>query len=62
MFRVVAIGRTLYGIEDSRQVGVQVRIVVGSLGDVAKQLTGINKVSFGFGGIVLYLGRDDVIG
>ena len=61
MFRRITIGRTFDGIEYRCQIRVQIGIGVGSLGDVAKQLTGINEISFGLGGIVLYLRRDEVI-
>ena len=57
----IPIGRTLYRIENSCQVRVQIRIVVGILCYIHKELSRIDEIPFRPGGVIFYLRGDNVI-
>ena len=62
MFRRIAIGRTFYRVENSCQIRIQIRVVVSLLSYIDEQLTGVNEISFGLGGIDFYFRHDNIIG
>ena len=61
MFRRIAAGRTFYRVENSCQIRIQVRVAVSLLSYIDEQLTGVNEISFGLGGILFYFRSDNVI-